>query len=218
MNYAVRLLIPLALGGLAAVINWIVLSTGKETMKFVTVSKPINVGETFDLEVADELLLPRSFSELSKSIVPYDDRGVLSGRVVRRRIEVGDPVFFADTDLGGQWLALDASEELFPVSLDDVAVDPDLLRIGNEIRFRVSQVSGEDGPQWVGPFRIVVVGSKINNNFSSERSRASSGSLAIGIAYNMERDGEQLRRLELFCDQQADGVAKLLGVRIVAKR
>ncbi len=218
MNYAIRLLIPLALGIAAAAINWMVLSTGTQPVYFVTVSQPINVGETFDLELAERLALPQNFTDLSKSIVPYEDRGVLSGRVLRRRIEKGDPVFFADTDLGGQWLALDASEELFPVPLDNVDVDPNLLRIGNDIRFRVPPIAGEDGPQWVGPFRIVVVGDKINNNFSEESSNASNGTLAIGIAYNMKRDSEQLRRLELFCDQQAEGTAKLLGVRIVAKR
>lgn len=218
MNTAIRLLIPLALGVAAAGINWMVLSAGTQPVYFVTVSDPINVGDTFDLERAEKLALPQGFAELSKSIVPYEDRGVLSGRVVRRRIEKGDPVFFADTDLGGQWLALDASEELFPVALDNIDVDPDLLRIGNDIRFRVPPIAGEDGPQWVGPFRIVVVGDKINNNFSQERSSASSSALAIGIAYNLKRDSEQLHRLEQFCDQQSEGLAKLLGVRIIAKQ
>jgi hypothetical protein len=219
MNYLIKLLIPLALGIVAAVINWSVLSSGTSPVYYVTVNKALNVGEPFLLEMASPLGLPPQFRDLSKTIVPYRDRGVLSGRIVRRRIEAGDPIFFADTDLGGEWLALDPSEELFPVEIGEVAVDPGLLRIGNRIRFRVPPLSGEDGPQWIGPFRIVAVGSKINNNFSDDKSRSfSSGRLEVGIAYNLQRDGDQLKRLEAFCDQQRRGEAQVLGVRIVAGR
>ncbi len=219
MNYLIKLLIPLALGIVAAVINWSVLSSGTQPVYYVTVKKSLNVGDRFELELASPLGLPPSFRDLSTTIVPYRDRGVLSGRVVRRRIEAGDPIFFADTDLGGEWLTLGPSEELFPVELGKLSVDPALLRIGNQIRFRVPPVSNEEGPQWVGPFRIVAVGSKINNNFSDEKSMSYvAGKLEVGIAYNMERDGEQLKRLEAFCDQQRRGEAEILGVRIVSQR
>ena len=148
----------------------------------------------------------------------FEDRGVLSGRRVRRAIEPNDPVFFADTDLSGQWLTLGKAEELFPVELDDVAVDDKLLRIGNQIRFRVPAMEGEDQPPWVGPFKIVAVGSKINNNFTEEKASTSGGSLSVGIAYDMEHNKEQITRLEAFCDAQRKGEAQMLGVRIVDSR
>jgi len=218
MNYALKLLIPLALGIVAAVVNWMVLSANTQPLVFVTVKTQLAVGDLFDLEMCDELRVPPTFKNLSKSAVRFEDRGVLSGRVVRRAIEPGDPVFFADTDLSGEWLMLDKSEELFPVELDEVAVDQKLLRIGNQIRFRVPAMDGESAPPWVGPFKIVAVGSKINNNFSEERGSSSGGTLSIGIAYNMQRDKDQLTRLEQFCDEQRRGAAQMLGVRIVDTR
>ena len=218
MNYALKLLIPLALGVVAAIVNWMVLSANTTPVLYVTVNQTLEVGDLIELDKCDMLKVPPSFRDLSKSMVPYADRGVLSGRMVRRHIEPGDPVFFADTDLGGQWLMLDTSEELYPVELDEVTVDPQLLRIGNEIRFRVPATSDETAPPWVGPFRIVAVGSKINNNFSEERRSSSGGTLSIGIAYNLKRDKEQLMRLEAFCDEQRRGTAQMLGVRIVDTR
>ncbi len=218
MNYALKLLIPLALGVVAAIVNWMVLSANTQPVAYVTVKQPLNEGDPISLDMCVELEVPPTFRDLSKSIVPYRDRGVLSGRIARRTIAPGDPIFFADTDLEGQWLTLKSSEELFPVELDEVAVDPQLLRIGNEIRFRVPALDGEKEPPWVGPFRIVAVGSKVNNNFSEERASSSGGTLSIGIAYNMERDKDQLTRLEAFCDEQRRGAAQMLGVRIVDKR
>ncbi|MGE0755658.1 MAG: hypothetical protein AB7F89_00070 [Pirellulaceae bacterium] len=218
MNYAIKLLIPLGFGLAAAVINWIVLTSGTREVLYVTVSQPLDVGDRFVLEYAEPLAVPATFKDLSQTIVPFADRGVLSGRVVRRRIEAGDPVFFADTDLGGKWLDLQPNEELYPVSLDQVAVDPELLRIGNQIRFRVPPIAGENEPPWIGPFRIVAVGSKINNNFSEDRSIGSAGSLSVGIAYDATRNQVSLARLEAFCDLQRRGEATLLGVRIVDTR
>ncbi len=218
MNYAIKLLIPLALGVVAAMVNWMVLSANTQPIKFVTVKQRMEVGDLFDLEKCTELEVPPSFNSLSKSAVRYEDRGVLSGRRVRRAIEQNDPVFFADTDLSGKWLTLEKTEELFPVELDDVAVDDKLLRIGNQIRFRVPAMDDEDSPPWVGPFKIVAVGSKINNNFTEERSSSSGGTLSVGIAYDMERNKDQLTRLETFCDAQRRGEAQMLGVRIVDTR
>jgi hypothetical protein len=218
MNYAIKLLIPLGLGLAAAAINWMVLTSGTQVVHYVTVSQPLDVGDTFNLEASEPLALPASFKDLSQTMVLYADRGVLSGRVVRRRIEAGDPVFFADTDLGGQWLDLQPNEELFPVALDEVSVDPNLLRIGNLIRFRVPAEEGEDSPPWVGPFRIVAVGSKISNNATQERSYSPGDADSVGIAYDVRENSEQIKRLEAFCDKQRRGEATLLGVRIVDAR
>lgn len=218
MNYLLKLLIPLALGVIAAGINYNLLSANTKPSEFVTVAQPLQVGEQFVLENAKKLLLPKKYEELSKTLVPWRDRGVLSGRVVRRNIAEDDPVFFADTDLGGEWLTLRANEELFPVELDNVAVDAQLLRIGNDIRFRVPATDGESEPPWVGPFRIVAVGAKINNNFSEGRSFSTGTKLSVGIAYDMQGNAEQLKRLEKFCDAQSVGSAQMLGVRIDDRR
>lgn len=217
MNYALKLSIPVGIGLAAAAINWMILSSGTQAVFYVTVKEPLKVGDKFTLEMAEPLPVPIRFQGLSRTLVPFADRGILSGRVVRRRIESGDPVFFADTDLGGAWFDLQSTEELFPVSLDQVSVDPQLLRIGNLIRLRVPAVSGESDPPWIGPFRIVAVGAKINNNFSPDQTR-SGGSLNVGIAYDLKQNGVALKRLEQFCDLQRKGEATLLGVRIVDTR
>ena len=53
MNYAIKLLIPLALGIVAAVVNWMVLSANTQPIKFVTVKQRMEPGDLFDLEMCN---------------------------------------------------------------------------------------------------------------------------------------------------------------------
>lgn len=216
MNYTLKLIIPAGLGIAAAAINWTVLSSRTAPVHLVTVTKPVDFNDTISVEMLKPLPLPRQLvnAELKKSIVTFKDRGLLSGRKARRTIQPGDPIFLADTDLGGVWVGLDPGEELFLVSLDDVSADPELLRIGNLIRFRVpaSQKFGEDAPQWLGPFRIVAVGNKVSNLTGKDRFR-SGRNLTVGIAY--KKNSQQVARLEEFCDDQQLGKATMLGIRVV---
>ena len=160
MNYALKLLIPLALGAVAAITNWLVLSANTQPVYYVTVKQRLDVNGLIDLNFCEPLAVPPSFRDLSKTMVPYSDRGVLSGRAVRRPIEVGDPIFFADTDLGGKWLALGPDDELFPVELDDVTVDSQLLRIGNQIRFRVPPTQGRQSHHGLVHFELWRLGQR----------------------------------------------------------
>jgi hypothetical protein len=212
MKYLLRLLIPLGLGAVAALLNLYMVTAQTESVVFLTVDKPMDQNEMFDLTHAKELPLPQKYGELLKSVVPFSDRGIVSGRVARRTIQPGDPVFYADFDLDGQWLSLGPGEELFPIELKDFSVDSKLLRIGNNIHFRVPNESEDEEPLWIGPYRIVAVGGKINNNFDDDK-RSISGTFSIGVAYNKERDALLIKQLESFCDRQVLG-AKILAVRI----
>jgi hypothetical protein len=215
MNYLLKLLIPIGLGILAAFINYAMVTSQTKLETFVTVALPVEAGTPFDLVQVAPLELPQKFGYLSKSIVPFSNRGIISGRVTRRKIEPGDPVFFADFDLGGEWLALESGEELFPLQLQDIVVDPSLLRIGNMIHLRVPSADTKSDPEWIGPFRIVAVGSKINNNFGeSNRGGGGTGTISLGLAYNPTRDARQIKQLELFCDRQRTANAKISAVRL----
>ena len=222
MSHSMKLLASLALGGAAALINWMVLAGETKPTYFVTVRERIEAGQTFDLAKAEMLPVPSNLvsSNMAASFVPFTERGSLSGRVVKRDIEPGDPVFYADTDLGGKWFDLEPFEELYPVSLEDASADARLMRVGNQIRFRIpSEDPAAQGAEWIGPFRIVAVGSKINNHGGDDSRGMSSGSsLSVSIAYNAKQPSQQIVKLQQFCDLRKQGKATLLGVRIVDNR
>jgi len=212
MNYLLKLLIPLGLGAVAAFLNVYMVTAQTESVEFLMVDKEMKEGEMFDLKYAKQLNLPQKYKNALTSVVPYSARGAVSGRKARRSLKANDPVFYADFDLGDKWLSLKEGEELFPIELKNFSVDSSLLRIDNNIYFRVPDESDEEEPIWIGPYRIVAVGGKINNNFDDDK-RNSSGAFSLGIAYNKARDALLIKQLESFCDRQASG-ARILAVRI----
>jgi len=215
MNYLAKLLIPLGLGILAAFVNYLILSSSTAKLDFVTVDKDVPRDSPIDLANLKKLSVPREFEGLRQTMVPWSERGVLSGKRVRRSIKPNDPVFYADTDFEGDWLDLKDGEKLFPVNIGELEFDPTLLRIGNNIQFRVSNYK-EAEPEWIGPYRVVAVGSKLRNDQDGERGSRQSSAQSIGIAYNMAepRMRDSLTKLESFCDAQRGGKAVMLSVLI----
>ena len=66
MNYALKLFIPFGLGLVAAVINWMILSTATQEVQYVTVKQQLKFGESFNLEMAEPLPVPARFKDLSR--------------------------------------------------------------------------------------------------------------------------------------------------------
>jgi len=215
MNYLAKILIPLALGILAAFVNYLILSSSTAKLDFVTVDKEVPRDAPIELINLRKLSVPKEFQGLRQTMVPWNERGVLSGKRVLRPIRPNDPIFFADTDFEGDWLDLKDGEKLFPVNIGELEFDPTLLRIGNYIQFRVSLYKNAE-PEWIGPYRVVAVGSKLRNDQDGPTSSRQSSAQSIGIAYNKENPsmGDSLTKLELFCDAQRAGNAVMLSVLI----
>jgi hypothetical protein len=215
MNYLLKILIPLGLGILAAFVNYLILSNSTAKLDFVTVIKDVPRDTPIDVNNLKKLSLPKEFADLGQTMILWSERGVLSGKLALRKIQKGDPVFFADTDTVGDWLDLKDGEKLFPVNIGDLEFDPTLVKIGNYIQFRISSEEGAES-KWIGPYRVVAVGSKSRNDEEGEGRSRQSNAQSIGIAYNMSdpKMRDSLRELEAFCDAQRKGnrTALMLGV------
>jgi hypothetical protein len=118
-------------------------------------------------------------------------------------------VFWRDTALHSLNLDLRAGEELFFVDIGDTTVIPQLMSIGDLIQFRIPLADGTK--QWIGPFRLVSMDARINNDGNREDEPVE----AITVAYKQSESGDpDLKLLEEFCDRQVMEDAKLLGVRV----
>lgn len=218
MNYLVKILIPLGLGILAGFVNYLILQKGAAEIHFVTVETAVERGKPIEVDNLKKLSVSDKFSGLVKSMVPWSDRGALSGKLALRKIEEGDPVFFADTDNEGGWLDLKDGEKLFPVNIGDLEFDSTLVKIGNNIQFRIriqkKDSLDEEDPKWIGPYRVVAVGSRSRNDEDGEGRSRQSNAQSIGIAHNMSdpKMRASLAELEAFCDKQRKGEAQMLGV------
>lgn len=208
MNYLLKILIPLGLGILAGFVNFMILQKGAAEIDFVTVETVVERGKPIQIDNLKKLSVSDKFSGLVKSMVPWSDRGALSGKLALRKIEEGDPVFFADTDNEGGWLDLKEGEKLFPVNIGDLEFDSTLVKIGNQISFRIS--FDEKSPKWIGPYRVVAVGSRSRNDEDGEGRSRQSNAQSIGIAHNPT--DPKILELEAFCDKQRKGEAQMLGV------
>ena len=215
MNYTVKLLIPTVLGLAAAGVNWVMLSSKAGTVNFIAVTRDVQVGERFQKSDFQTVELPLQFQSLSETAIPYSEIGLLAGQVAQRSLVHGDMLFYRDTTIRGLSIDRRGDEELYFVDISDVAVVPRLLQIGDYISFRVppARIATKADPDWIGPFRIVSVGTSINNDGEVEKEVPST----VTVAYARGNDpvlDQEIDDLERFCDRQSLEEARLLSVRV----
>ncbi len=220
MSYSIKLLVPIGLGLLAAAINWGTLYSGTRPVNFVQVSKPLRVGDIFRGDVLASVALPATYSKLDRTAVLWEDRGILSGQIVQRDLEPGDIVFLRDTSIDGAQLRLREGETAFLVSLHGVNPSPALLRVEHLVRFRIPAVEEHPQPEWVGPFRLVSVGSTLTDGIDRKSGNQSIDQVTIAFPPEATRSPQEKRDCELmqkFCDMQgSSGVGiGLLGIEFL---
>ncbi len=215
MNYTIKLLIPMILGLAAAGINWMMLSSKAGTVQFVSATRDIEAGETLNRNDFQSVDLPLQFQSLTETAIPYSEVGLLAGQVAQRSLAHGDLLFYRDTPIEGLFVDRREGEELFFVDVSDVALVPRLMRIGYYIWFRVPAKASKlpTSPEWVGPFRIVSVGSLISNDGEVEKRTPATVTVAYKMGAGVEQD-RQIRKLEYFCDRQRLEETRLLSVRV----
>ncbi len=217
MSYTVKILIPIGLGIVAAILNLVVLNGRTKPVSFIKVNRDIKYGEPIEGSVLEELQLPAEFSHLKDTAVPFEDLGVLIAQPAQRDLTKGDIVFLRDIAIRGERIDLRSGETAFPLTLRDVEIPSVILQIGNELEFKVKPSGANNAnaePIWVGPFRLLSVGDKVSND---ENSKTGSTSPTITVAFDSRATGkrqEHQKLLEQAADQLRGEDRMLLNVQL----
>ena len=176
MKNWIKLLLPVGLGILAGTMHYQVLHAELQPNGYVCVTRTMNPGDRFDDDCLGRIDLPGNCADLSTTLIPWEERAVLSGWRVTRKLEKGDLVFFRDSS--DQRLPLRPNESEIAVRLlEGIIVPANSLRVGAGLLFQVKgsetpkgpprMVKGEDGAwkpiqpassTWLGPLRILAIG------------------------------------------------------------
>jgi hypothetical protein len=216
MKNTLKLVIPLVLGLIAGMFNFLALKSSVQEVSFVKATREIPIGETFDEGSVEELPLMSKYAEsLKNTAVLYKDLGLLSGQRATRTIQAGDIIFYRDTEsLQGEIYDFrDGDTAALPVSLEGVTTPPK-MRVGDRVELKIPVENGEGAPtsRWIGPFRLVSVGQEISN--STEVSE----STRISVAYDEKANREMLNALETFIDRsRANDKVRLINIRLLVR-
>jgi hypothetical protein len=199
MSIWLKLLIPVLLGGGAATCNYFLMFTYTNPKKFVSAKEDINSGDELlsKLEVVD---IPGRAQVLLKCAVTGDDYlSLLDGRRAARSLKKGDLLLWQDVVQPVE-LKPAPNEDALTLSLEGVAVIPQLLLVGQQITFVVkpagddvvvgpgSKPAGPREPELIGPFRLLSVGSRLNRvSADSERGDSSGRTITVAIPATSEK-------------------------------
>lgn len=206
MSAWMKLLIPLALGIVAAIVNFAVLKQSVSSREFVVARVPIESGQ----EITQDLLTTREVSghaaAMLKSAVPAEGHeSLVLGRRAGRHIEADDLLLWQDVNVPSE-LAPRPGEDALTISLDGVAVVPRLLIVGQEVTFIVNI---EDDPtavdptqpleaaarfEPIGPFRLLSIGPRLSRIADDDSGNDLDGGRNITIAIPATQ-GEKFDRM-----------------------
>ncbi len=212
MKNTLKLVIPLILGLIAGVFNFLALKSAVQEVSFVKAKIAIEIGESFDAGAVEELPLMSKYAEtLKDSAVLYRDLGLLSGQRSTRSIQAGDIIFYRDTEsLQGEIYDFrDGDLAALPVSLEGVTTPPK-MRVGDLVELKIpgDPKDATTTTRWIGPFRLVSVGEEISN--ATEVSE----STRISVAYDT-KNKVMLEALENFIDRsRADEKVRLINIKL----
>lgn len=213
MKNTLKLVIPLILGLIAGVFNFLALKSAVQEVSFVKAKIAIEIGESFDAGAVEELPLMSKYAEtLKDSAVLYRDLGLLSGQRSTRSIQAGDIIFYRDTEsLQGEIYDFrDGDLAALPVSLEGVTTPPK-MRVGDLVELKIpgDPKDATSATRWIGPFRLVSVGEEISN--ATEVSE----STRISVAYDT-KNKVMLEALENFIDRsRADEKVRLINIKLI---
>jgi len=226
MTPLLRLVIPLALGLSAAVINGMVVETRTASHPFVRIGREVKAGELIEGAALEQINLPGDVGDLRKSLVVYGDREVLIGTRAQRDLFPGDVLFWQDAARPDAAIPANDGEQILPVDLSGVAVETSLLFPGTFIDFWISlppvtgamtvsnqkaqagsTTGGERGKfQRIGPFRLLSVGSRFGQPSSAEendRHVPRGNERVISVAVKVRPDGQYEDASQQLLDAQA---------------
>lgn len=204
MSHTMKLLIAVGLALLAALLNWVVVSQRTNPVKFSALNTSVSAGETITTDMIKAVDVPASFAEsIRKSVVPWNEMAVLSGKTALRDIEEGELLLWQDAPVRGPRYDLREGETALFIDVSNSPVTS--IGVGEQISFRIA--SGEGEPEWVGPFRVVTVGDKRVPGERLERVDE------ISVAMKERSNLPQYTKLQDYIDRSADGDRMPLQIR-----
>ena len=176
------LLVAVALGVAAAMINWIYVQQrlqNAEKVEYVGVARDIEFGERLQEHHLEPVPIPRNAEgSLPSFAVKWDDRGRVLGMYATRRLEKGELLIERRT-AGDESVLLTPRDKPRPLSEDEVSIGvpidtrtfvPSLHKPGNMISFVVPQDAAAGGSggsgafETIGPFEIHSIGNRISSS------------------------------------------------------
>lgn len=177
MNAWLKFLIPIGLGLAAAALNLAAVSQSRpETWRGVRVARDLAAGEVLgaaDLEPAELTGDPGS---LARTAIPWSSMGILLARPVPRALRAGDLVLWRDAVPEPEELSAAPGEKALMIALEGIAVQPTLLRVGDDVGFLVADddepspsVEGDGSADYLylGPFSLLSVGERLSRGAGS---------------------------------------------------
>lgn len=211
MKNTLKLIVPLVLGLIAGTFNFLALKSSVKEVSFIKAKADIQIGEPFSAEKVERMTILAQYSEgLNDSAIRFQDIGLLSGQVATRKIFAGDVIFYRDTGglTGEIYDFRQGDEAALPVALDGIPTPPK-MRVGDLVELKVPGKAGETDSEskWIGPFRLVSVGTSISNQTEVSESKR------ISVAYD-PKNRIALDELEDFIDRSQTEGARLIGIKL----
>jgi hypothetical protein len=220
MRHWIGLMFAMGLGALAGGLNWSVIHSRTAPRAFIRIDRDLEAGEPIRDEYLERKDIRGDLGSLFEAALPYDERATLFNRPAPRTLHRGDLILFSDAESPPAELMARAGEDALPVPLEGVSIVPELLRVGDEIRFLVT-ATGLRGPEptadggdptsyhYLGPFRILSVGSRLTRRPPGEDDPSPGDPRLITVAIKHQADGEpldsQTRRLVDAIDAMKQG-------------
>lgn len=166
MNHWKQLGIPVAIGLVAAVLNWYSVSSKLQPLPYVGVSEHVNPGDAISKDMLVRLEI-NGDPGLAQAALPWDQRAILFGWRATRRLQKGSLILRRDVIPDGA--AVGPDEREFTVSLPDLDAPPDLYEdchvsfaLTDDRRLQSDPKGGmfgaaSDDDGFVGPFRVVAI-------------------------------------------------------------
>ncbi len=197
------ILIPIGLGLLAGVMNFLAVRSSIKPIELVSVNDTIRPGTP----IAASMLVPisvRADQAILRSAIPWEQRGIVFERRVNRELGKGEILLFADV----RQMDTDAVRNLregetsLTISVPESKIVPG-LRISDDVMVVVAARGAEEedttitkgqSVRLVGPFRVVGLGDAPGSGVSRDEPR--SIVLAVRVNNNGELIDQSARDLE----------------------
>jgi hypothetical protein len=214
MSTTAKLLIPIGLGIAAAVVNWLAVSRQTDPVFFTVAKEDLAAGAYLLPRTVEKKPLPSQYRDLKNTAVLFEEFGAVENSRVQRPLKKGDLIFYADCARDQHHLTLRPGESAVPMSLAGIPMEPGVIRVGNMIEFLIP-VKTDDGDvdEWVGPFRVISVGTDFTPRQEKESGRGNSEKITVAVPTapsNVGDTASEYEKLEVFLARQRDPVPAML--------
>jgi hypothetical protein len=224
-----RLIVPLIVGIVAAVLHFVVVSRKIPEEKFVRVTKAVRAGqkispealESFTIMVAGE----EDLAQIKKSILPWKYKASAFNVTAPRDFNAGDPVLWRDAQASQAGL----NENALPISLMSTTVPLELLRVGQEVMFNVKTdafistnpaLSRPATFESIGPFRLLSIDDEVEIKFEKDQTTTRTRDRTVCVAVTTDKEGQFVdpkvkKLLETQSVTMQTGQPKIINVTIL---